>query len=88
MISREAIIKQMRAAMQFVYVIRNTNFQDVWYLCNMRQEPSYHGLIWTPYMMQAKAFPTEESVEEFKSLYVSPRKVEILKIDVKAIARS
>ena len=73
--------------MRFVYVIRNCNFKEMWYLFNMEKIADYHGLVWTPHMMRAKAFPTEESVEEFKSLYVSPRKVEILKIDVKEIAK-
>lgn len=83
--SREDYLKQLRTAMQFVYIIRNTSFDDVWYFFNMKEETSYNGLLWTPHMMRAKAFPTEQSVEEFKSRYVSPRKVDIVRVDVKKL---
>lgn len=39
------------------------------------------GVVWTPYMSKAFPFQDEESVEEFKAHYISPRKVEILRIN-------
>ena len=72
-----ALIKE---AYKYVYVIRMQKAYS-WYFFDVREETTPHGIVWTPYMSQARAFATEESVEEFKAHYITPRKVEILRIE-------
>ena len=74
------LLSLIKEAYRHVYVIRLTNVQS-WYFFDVKEEITPHGIVWTPYMSQARAFPSEESVEEFKAHYITPRKVEILRIE-------
>lgn len=73
----EELIKQLA---KDTYIISRMINQQPWYYHNLREEPSINGVIWTPYIQWAHTFNNEKDVEEFKSQFISPRKVEILRI--------
>lgn len=62
------------------YIIRMLR-TDSWYFFDMNTEYDPHPVVWTPHRSRAFWFPDEESVEEFKKDFITPRRVEILRID-------
>ena len=76
------VLSVVGEAYRHVFVIRNTILhKHSWYFHNLRMEELINGVIWTPHLSQAYVFPSEELVEEFKMKYITPRKVEILRIE-------
>ncbi len=73
----EELLREMRESLGFVISMRRGH---PWYFHKLEEEPIVTGVIWTPYITRAKFFPNERSVEEFKAQFISPRKVEILRI--------
>lgn len=79
----DELLSLMQEAYKNVYIIRLVQ-RDIWYFHDINDDTQPQGIVWTPHMAHARAFSTEESVEEFKMAFISPRKVEILRIEREA----
>lgn len=72
----EELIKEMY---ENFYIIKMISINS-WYYHELRPEPIVCGVVWTPRIQLAHKFHNEKTVEEFKAQFISPRKVEILRI--------
>lgn len=61
------------------YVIALINSRS-WYYQSLVEELSINGIVWTQHLKLAHHFFDERSVEEFKMNFLSPRKVDILRL--------
>ncbi len=61
------------------YIITMVNHRS-WYYKDIDELPEVTGIVWTPYIRLAHLFYNEQDVEEFKMNFISPRKVNILRI--------
>lgn len=73
----DQLIKEMQVNLGFVIALQRLRS---WYFHNLEEDSVVTGVIWTPHITRARLFPDEKSVEEFKSQFISPRKVQILRI--------
>lgn len=64
------------------FVIRRKSSQQ-WFLVDIYEEQMARPVIWTPRLLQAKLFLSEEDVEEFKYAYLRLRPCEIIEIKSK-----
>jgi len=64
------------------FVIRRKSPQQ-WFLVDIYEERLARPVIWTPRLMQAKVFLTEEDVEEFKYAFLRARPCEIIEVKSK-----
>ena len=74
----EELMKDIKAKERFIIRLKRS---DSWYYHNLQLENIVTGVIWTPFLPLAYHFPDEKSVEEFKMNFISPRNVEILRIE-------
>jgi hypothetical protein len=65
---------------KYAYVIRSIT-RGRWYFFDVDTTTDPHGVKWTHYINRAFWFPDEQSVEEFRTDFITPRLVEILRID-------
>jgi hypothetical protein len=63
-----------------VYMIEMRKDNNKWFLFGVSPKDVIERIYWTPNVKSAHIFTTEQSVEEFKSDYISPRKVSIIRI--------
>lgn len=81
MISQPFIDELMKQAQELKAYVIMMHQGHSWYFHNLREHPVVTGVIWTPRIQDARLFIEEEEVEEFKMKFISPRKVQILKIE-------
>lgn len=74
------LIAQMHMRNKFAYVIRLSS-PDCWYFFDVDLTLTPHPVKWTRSLVQAFHFPDEESVEEFALDFITPRNIEILRVD-------
>ena len=69
--------------LQHLYLLEH-KVKRGWFLIDYMMTPKSDGsaAIWFPDRKIAVAFDTEETVEEFKSKYIAPRPVAIVKVKV------
>jgi hypothetical protein len=64
-----------------VYMIEMRKNQGKWFFLNLETKTEYlTQVLWTPSIRNAHIFLEEETVEEFKADYISPRKVSIIRM--------
>lgn len=61
------------------FVIRRKSPKQ-WFFCEIYEEYDTQPVIWTPHLLRACKFYTEEAVEEFKYAYLRSRPCEIIEI--------
>ena len=74
----DELLKQMNKAQSFVIMMSRL---QSWYFQSLKDNPAITGVVWTPHISLAHFFPDEKSVEEFKMNFISPRKVNILRLN-------
>lgn len=74
------LIADMQTKRKYSYVIRLMS-HNYWYFFDVNTMIDPHPVMWTPTMTNAFKFPDEQSVEEFKKDFITPRSVEILRIE-------
>lgn len=64
-----------------VYMIEMRKNDSKWFFLDLehKKEPIVQ-ILWTPNKKNARIFLTEQTVEEFKADYLSPRKVSIIRM--------
>ncbi len=88
MISEPFIEELMREMYENFFIIKMINpahwycpdLHRSWYYHELKPEPVICGVVWTPHLQLAHRFHNERTVEEFKAKFITPRKVEILRI--------
>lgn len=73
------MIAQMNMRNEHAYIIRLTS-RDYWYFFDVETSVDPHPIMWTSNISDAFWFPDEQSVEEFKTDFIAPRQVEILRV--------
>jgi hypothetical protein len=65
-----------------IYVIEMKKNQTNWFFFNISPTANTknHKVCWTPNIKHAHVFTTEQAVEEFKSDFIAPRRVSIIRI--------
>lgn len=64
----------------YLYLIHCETRNRQWYFFDVEMVKKTPQIMWVPRKAGAFKFRTEEAVEEFRSLYVSPRKTEIIRL--------
>ena len=65
----------------YVYIIKFTRLPHHWYFYELESELKPHRVIWGPHITPAFKFPSEQTVEEFRAEFISPRRTEILRME-------
>lgn len=63
---------------EYIYLIKRLKVAGDWFLFDLTEET--YTAMWTKSTRSAFKFPSEIAVEEFRSEFISPRPVEIVRI--------
>lgn len=74
------LMAEMHMKNKHAFIIRLLT-DDFWYFFDMDTQLHPHPILWTQHISQAFWFPDEEAVEEFRMDFITPREVEILRIE-------
>lgn len=77
----EHLISALQEEEKYMYLIKSTHRQGPWFFFDVANAERPYKIMWVKYMLPAFKFPSEKLVEEFRTEFLAPRKVEIIRLE-------
>lgn len=74
------LISSIQERDKYVYLIKHKRVEGNWYFFDLNNDEPPYCALWVPYISPAFKFPSEQSVEDFKSDFLSSREVEVVRL--------
>lgn len=80
----DQLISSHQNSTKFMYLIRSTYVNGEWFFFdieNINDDSRPDRVLWVPRALPAYKFSSEQAVEEFRAEFISPRRVEIIRME-------